>query len=284
MAQNKSYGVIYKATNLVNEKSYIGQTIVGLEKRRRRHIVEANGKHNNFYFHNALKKYGLENFKWKIIEYCDSKEEMDEMEFHYIKQYNSRVAGYNLTFGGDGTVGFKFSAEQKLKLSKIRKGRKMTEEARLKLILNHADFSGENNPMYGVTSPMKGKHHTVETKLKISNHLKGRKFSDEHKRKISEAHKGKEISKETRKKLSDLFKGEGGPFYGRTHSEETKRKISVATKGRKVSEETRKKMSRAVVINNRYFGSVSEAAIFLKVVYQTVSYRIKQQWPGYKYA
>ena len=276
MAQNKSYGVIYKVINVVNDKAYIGQTVVGLEKRRRRHIVEANGKHNNFYFHNALKKYGLENFNWKIIEFCDSKEELDEMEFHYIKRYNSREAGYNLTFGGDGIVGFKHSTATRERMSKARKGRKMTEEARLKLILNHADFSGENNPMYGVTSPMKGKHHTVETKLKISNHLKGRKFSDEHKRKISEAHKGKEISKETKRKMSEAS-------GKRRHSEETKKKISEANKGRKVSEETRRNMSRAVIISNRYFSSVSNAAIFLKVTPSTVGYRLKQQWVGYKY-
>jgi group I intron endonuclease len=181
----KQFGIIYKVINTINGKVYVGQTIKSLEGRRRAHIIEANGKRNNFYFHNAIKRYGLKNFNWETIEFCDSKEEMDEMEFHYIKQYNSKDDGYNLTYGGGGMVGFKFNVEQRLKLSKIRKGRKMPEEARIKLILNHADFSGENNPMYGVTSPMKGKHHTIETKLKISNNLKGKKFTDKHKNKLS---------------------------------------------------------------------------------------------------
>lgn len=186
---NKDYfGIIYKATNNANGKVYIGQTVQELHTRIKSHFSES--KRSNFYFHRALFKYGEDNFTWEILEYCDSKEELDEMEFHYINQFRSlRPEGYNMTLGGDGMIGFKFNQETRKKMSDIRKGRKMSEEARQKLIANHADFSGKNNPMYGITSPMKGKNHTKETKVKISNKLLGKKFSEEHKMKLSEAAK-----------------------------------------------------------------------------------------------
>jgi group I intron endonuclease len=187
---SECFGIVYMVTNKVNGKSYIGQTIKNLSIRKRNHITEA--KRSNFYFHQALIKYSKDNFKWEILEYCDSKEELDEMEFHYIKQYNTfRPGGYNLTYGGDGCVGLIVSKESRQKMSKARKGRRMTETARQRLILNHADFSGKNNPMYGITSPMKGKNHTEETIRKISMKLKGKKFSEDHKKKLSNSAKNR---------------------------------------------------------------------------------------------
>jgi len=184
----KVQGVIYRAINKITGKSYIGQTIQDFDRRIKAHFTEA--KRSKFYFHKSLSKYGKENFIWEILEHCSSKEELDEMEFHYITQYNTlRPNGYNLTMGGDGTVGFRPTKESRLKMSKARKGRKMTEDARKKLIKNHADFSGSNNPMYGVASPMKGKNHTSETIDKISKKLTGRRLSEEHKRKLSAAAK-----------------------------------------------------------------------------------------------
>jgi len=184
------FGIVYIATNKITGKSYIGQTIKDLSIRKSNHISEA--RRSSFYFHQSLSKYGKDSFSWEVLEYCDSKEELDEMEFHYIKQYNTlRPGGYNLTCGGDGCVGMKISEETRQKLSKIHKGRKMTEEARQRLILNHADFSGKNNPMYGVPSPMKGKHHSDETIKVISRKLKGRRLSKEHRKKLSDAAKSR---------------------------------------------------------------------------------------------
>jgi len=113
--------IIYKATNKIDGKCYIGQTVKSLKHRIQRHIqrCKSNG---NFYFHNALRKYGFDNFQWEILCECESKEEMDEMEFHYIKQYDSYNNGYNMTWGGDkGTWGWKPSKETKQKMSEAKK-------------------------------------------------------------------------------------------------------------------------------------------------------------------
>ena len=91
--------------------------------------------------------------------------------------------------------------------------------------------SGENHPFYG-------KHHSKETKRKLSEIKKGKHHSKETKRKISEAKKGKHLSEETKRKMSEAKKG-------KHLSEETKRKMSEAKKGKHVSKETKRKMSEA---------------------------------------
>lgn len=90
-------GIIYKITNKVNGKSYIGQTRYSLEFRWRQHIH----KKDNTYFHNALRKYGINNFSIEIIEECEISK-LNEREIFYIAKFNTFKDGYNLTIGGDG--------------------------------------------------------------------------------------------------------------------------------------------------------------------------------------
>lgn len=115
--------IIYKATNKINGKCYIGQTIKSLRSRRKAHINRT--KHgSNLYFCNAIRKYKSNNFKWEILCECESKNEMDEMEFHYIKQYKSHELenGYNMTIGGDkGTFGWIPSKETRKRMSNAKK-------------------------------------------------------------------------------------------------------------------------------------------------------------------
>ncbi len=129
---------------MINEKSYIGQTVYKFADRRNRHIRNALGRNSNIYFHNAIRKYGKENFDWQILEYCDSKEELDEMEFHYIKQYNSfKPEGYNLTLGGEGAVGYKHTNKTRRIMSDVsfksdkhvNRGKCLSKEWRKKISL-----------------------------------------------------------------------------------------------------------------------------------------------------
>lgn len=90
-------GKIYKITNKVNGKVYIGQTRYTLEFRWKQHIH----KKDNTYFHNAIKKYGPDNFQIELLEECPV-EILDSREVFYIAKYNSFKDGYNLTIGGDG--------------------------------------------------------------------------------------------------------------------------------------------------------------------------------------
>ncbi len=90
----------------------------------------------------------------------------------------------------------------------------------------------------------KGKHHSEETKKKISEamkgkpaHNKGKPMSEEQKKKLSEINKGKHLSEEHRSKISRAHKGEKHPMFGKHHSEESKKKISESIKKRKLQKQ-----------------------------------------------
>lgn len=93
---------IYKITNKINNKIYIGQSI-HIETRIKEHLWKAtNSKDVSFNapIHLAIRKYGKENFEWEVIEEC-SIQDIDEKEKYYIQQYNSLVPnGYNISTGG----------------------------------------------------------------------------------------------------------------------------------------------------------------------------------------
>lgn len=95
-------GLIYKITNKVNNKSYIGQTTQTLEKRWKKHLNQLN---DNTYFHRAIKKYGANNFLKEILEDNIFNEKLDEREIYWIAKEGTYIdnGGYNLTVGGKST-------------------------------------------------------------------------------------------------------------------------------------------------------------------------------------
>ena len=92
-------GVIYKATNMLNKKSYIGQTRRSLEIRKKEHELDSNLNKSNSAFHFALKKYGFDNFSWEILEECDD-DQLNAKEIFWIDYYDTYISGYNMTVGG----------------------------------------------------------------------------------------------------------------------------------------------------------------------------------------
>ena len=93
---------IYKITNKVNGKCYIGQSI-NIETRWHHHkYFQKTISHYPLY--RAIAKYGIDNFQLEIIEKC-SKQELDSKEIYYIKYYDSYKNGYNQTLGGGGSSG-----------------------------------------------------------------------------------------------------------------------------------------------------------------------------------
>lgn len=92
---------IYCFTNKVNNKSYIGLTS-NLKARKYAHIKSASSGKRNSSFHRAIKKYGIENFSFVVIETCNSLKEANEAETLYISLFMTKSPnGYNLTGGGD---------------------------------------------------------------------------------------------------------------------------------------------------------------------------------------
>jgi group I intron endonuclease len=115
---------IYKCTNIVNNKVYIGYTKKNLKKRISEHKCFA--KNNSDYLlHKAIRKYGFENFIWEVIFECfDEKYALNEAEPFFIKEFNcfyENGFGYNMTFGGQGGMTGKThskEARQKMKIAR----------------------------------------------------------------------------------------------------------------------------------------------------------------------
>ena len=92
---------IYKVTNIINNKIYIGQSKNIKKRFKNHHIVDYNNKNNCCYntkFYQALRKYGLENFQVEVLELTN--EELDKKEIQHIQKYDSFKNGYNSTEGG----------------------------------------------------------------------------------------------------------------------------------------------------------------------------------------
>ena len=117
--------LIYLVTNKINCKRYVGQTKQGrLDKRIFEHLIESKAAGTTVIFHNAIRKYGIENFEIEVIEDHISEEEIDEKEKFYIQFYHTYYKegkGYNMTLGGQGTHGYIFTEEDKAKMSEKNK-------------------------------------------------------------------------------------------------------------------------------------------------------------------
>lgn len=128
-------GYIYKFTNKVNSKVYVGQTY-NLQVRLNSHKSKALKIKNKFY--NAVRKYGWDNFEFSVLSTvsANTKEELntllDKLEIEYIKQYDSYKSGYNSTLGGHSKRGYKLSKE----FSEKCKNRTYSEDTRNKMSIS----------------------------------------------------------------------------------------------------------------------------------------------------
>ena len=162
--------IIYKITNTINQKVYIGQY---------------SGKRFDLYFGSgkilklAIKKYGKENFQKEILEYCETKALLNEREKFWIAELNSNnpEVGYNITLGGTGgNLGDEWL-----------------------ILVKNGVRKGEHHPLYGKSNLSRlgkaswNKGLTKETDIRLlefSNNLLGRTFTDEHRKNLSKAKQG----------------------------------------------------------------------------------------------
>lgn len=143
--------IIYKITNKINGKIYIGQTTTSLKKRWNNHCCN---KQKKLCVGFSIQKYGKENFTIEEIDGANSQSELNYLEQHYIYMYNSLAPnGYNIARGGKNVTP---SEVTKKKISKAGIARKCSEETRAKKRLN----------MLGNTHTL-GFKHTEESKRKM---------------------------------------------------------------------------------------------------------------------
>ncbi len=157
---------IYSLYNEINGKQYIGSA-KDLYLRLLEHIV---GRKSNRYLQNAIKKYGLSNFTFRILEYINkpfTNKKLTDLETKYIGKFDFKNL-YNFKSISTSMLGYKHTPEALLKMIKRFKnkinhpmyGKTHTEEAK-----NLIRKFGEKNPMFG-------KKHTETTKVLISRNMK----------------------------------------------------------------------------------------------------------------
>ena len=212
-------GCIYKITNTVNGKAYIGQTRHDAEKTRiRKHLAG----YGNRIVKQAIEKYGREAFTYEILEDNVFPELLPDLEVAYIAKLGTVAPkGYNLTLGGDGIQGLTHTKEAREKRSRAHLGKTISKETREKM-----------------SRAQQGRTHSKEAREKLSHALRGHSVSKETREKIGAAGRGRTHSEETREKI-------GAAHRGRTRSKETREKMSRAQRGRTLSPEHRAKLSKA---------------------------------------
>jgi group I intron endonuclease len=169
--------IIYKSTNKITGKVYIGQTIQTLDKRIKGHIKESKmDKTRPFLI--SINKYGADNFTFETIDSANNLDELNDKEIHWINFYNSvSPNGYNVTGGGQGK---KMISTNELS-KRISKG--LQNSKKWQKIKNSEEY-------------------LKKIKEKFIGHNKGKKFSTKHKEKIWEKNKERilKFNKDTSKK------------------------------------------------------------------------------------
>jgi group I intron endonuclease len=239
--------IIYKTTNLINGKFYIGKD-----------------KHNDpKYFGSgkilkqSIKKYGIDNFIKEIIEECYDEQHWLEREIYWISYYNSKNDGYNIALGGNGgdtisnnpnkeLIGKRHSEKMKDPSVNKNKAKGRIIKPKKKDDLNWINpQKGKSSPLRGKPSNKKGIKNPIHSEwMKNNNPFKGKTHSDEHKLKL---------------KLVN----------SQPKTEEHKRKISETLKGNKPSN------MRQIIIDGVMYESLSEAARQLSLPLSTIKNRLK---------
>jgi group I intron endonuclease len=150
---------IYLIVCLITGLSYVGQTTQSTQRRWGGHKTDVHIGRNKSFLHNAMLKYGAENFTVRTMLEVGTKEELDYYERALIKSLNTRAPhGYNLTDGGEGSKGYKHTTESRRRLRLARIGKKPA--------LGHAAWNKGKTGLQ--TSWNKGGSISEDTKAKIS--------------------------------------------------------------------------------------------------------------------
>lgn len=110
---------VYKITNLVNDKVYIGQSARGAQARFHRHIQDAMSERLDTHFARAIRKYGAENFIVEVIDTAYTQEELTQKERYWIREYDSIRHGYNETDATCKCGGNTYMSKSKLEMLSI---------------------------------------------------------------------------------------------------------------------------------------------------------------------
>lgn len=226
-----------KSIYLITDNIYIGSFVNAHRRLNGHKLGLSKNRHPNPHLQRAWNKYGESNFSFEVILFCSRGNSL----FFEQRALDIYKPEYNILKIAGSTLGYKHSESSKLSRSSVHKGKIVSEETRIK-----------------IKESKIGKHHSEETKKRISDKTRGtlnpnygKIMSEEQKTKISISNLGKippnkgiPMTDEQKIKISITKKGNSpAPNKGVPCSEETKIKIREAKKN--ISEETRHKISQA---------------------------------------
>lgn len=204
--------IIYKTVCLINNKIYIGKDRYNNPSYLGSGVI----------LDKAFKRYGKENFRKEILEFCNSEDHMNEREVYWIAYYNStdRRVGYNITEGGTGGNTVSLDCF-------IRKYGEELGSVEYEKYCKVISERGKGN------KSRTGMKNSEESNKKRSEWSSNRRHTKETLEKMSRSRKGKPKSEITKQKLSVAHKGKPGSNLGRKFSDEWKQNIRNATLGKK---------------------------------------------------
>lgn len=139
----KRYLLVYKATNIIDGKSYVGQTTTNLANRKSSHKTKALRLNKPSPFYRAIRECGWENFTWEVVGYCESLEELDKLEADTIEELGGKA--YNSSTGGRRNYNIS-DAHKEI----VRK-----------------NMTGKRNPMYGKKLSDEDKKNLLAASMKV---------------------------------------------------------------------------------------------------------------------
>lgn len=165
---------LYLIVNKINEKRYIGITKVGFQKRFEKHLINAKRfyrQHQNMVLYLSVRKHDAKNFSVEFLQEGNDWEHLKKLEVVAIIKYNTFIDdgfGYNMTRGGSGANGYKWTQEQ---LDR-RTERGLTKEHKANISKGHARY-------------WQGRSHSIETIEKIKRKRATQSYSKETRDKMS---------------------------------------------------------------------------------------------------
>lgn len=188
-------GCLYQLT-FPGGKSYIGITVGTAEQRFAEHLYNSTTNRADRAVNRAILKYGIQAVRLQTLVIAGW-DYLVELERKAITAYGTLgPGGYNMTAGGEGTVGYKHTAESLRKMGDVHRGK-----------AHHTQpHSAEAKAKMSASAI--GRKHTAEAKEKIgiasigNKHCLGRKLSEEHKLKIKQANTGRKWTEESRARMS----------------------------------------------------------------------------------
>ena len=246
---------IYKITNKINGKSYIGQTKQPIFDRWKQHLKNSKQKINR-YLYDAINHYGINNFLIEEIEKC-SPDKINDREIFNIFKYNTLMPnGYNMTTGGGGgdtlsnhpekieifknivkkTKGQKRTKRQRKNISigSITREKNKTQEEKKRIAKRISETKkrlGQKPPEQyinkeGCVGFFKGKKHTKETKRKLKNVRLGKKYED---------FLSNELSNKLKKEKKIRWLSDKNPNYILFSDEQKQKLLSLLIKNNNIS-------------------------------------------------